>query len=190
MVEITDIQQCVNIAQQIRSTGKPNYIEARYPLKSGLNLEAWNRLLFDYPDRKLLQYLTFGFPLSLSEPETLGNKVFKNHISALQYPEAVDRYLAKELEAGAIIGPMSDINNFHIHFSPLLIRPKDMDKRRVILDLSFPHGQSVNNNVNRFAFDNDAFTLKFPGIDNILDKIINVEDPYLAKLVLLVLLEI
>ena len=62
MVEITDIQQCVNIAQHIQSTGKPNYMEVRYPLKSGLNLEAWNRLLFDYPDRKLLQYLIFGFP--------------------------------------------------------------------------------------------------------------------------------
>ena len=174
--------RCVNIAHQIRLTGKPNYMEARYPLKSGLNLEAWNRLLFDYLDRKLLRYLAFGFPLSLNEPETLGNKAIKNHISALQYPEAVDRYLAKELEAGTIIGPMLDINNFHIHCSPLLTRPKDMDKRRVILDLSFPHGQSVNDNVNRFAFDNDAFTLKFPGIDNIVEKIINMEDPYLAKI--------
>ena len=117
-------------------------MEARYPLKSGLNLEAWTRLLFDYPDRKLLQYLIFGFPLSLSKPEALGNKVIKNHISALQYPEAVDGYLAKELKAGAIIGPVADINNFHIHCSPLLTRPKDMDKRRVILDLSFPLGQS------------------------------------------------
>ena len=96
-------------------------MEARYPLKSGLNLEAWNRLLFGYPDRKLLQYLAFAFPLSLSEPETLSNKAIKNHTSALQYPEAVDRYLAKELEAGAIIGPMSHINNFHIHCSPLHI---------------------------------------------------------------------
>ena len=55
LAEITDIQQCVNIAQQIQSTGKPNYMEARYPIKSGLNLEAWNRLLFDYLD--------FWFPL-------------------------------------------------------------------------------------------------------------------------------
>ena len=70
-----------------------------------------------------MQYLAFGFPLSLNEPETLGNKAIKNHISALQYPETVDRYLAKELEVGAIIGPMSDINNFHIHCSPLLTRP-------------------------------------------------------------------
>ena len=128
MVEITDIQQCVNIAHHIRLTGKPNYMEARYPLKSDLNLEAWNRLLFDYMDKRLLQYLGFGFPLSLNEPETLGNKVIKNHISALQYLEAVDRYLAKEIEAGAIIGPISDINNFHIHCSPLLTRPKDTDK--------------------------------------------------------------
>ena len=121
--------------------------------------------------------MTFGFPLSLSKPEALGKKVIKNHISALQYLEAVDEYLAKELEAGAIIGPMSDIYNFHIHCSPLLTRPKDTDKQRVILDLSFPHGQLVNDNVNRCAFDNDAFTLKFPGIDNIVEKILSVEDP-------------
>ena len=94
----------------------------------------------------------------------------------------MDGYLAKELEAGAIIGPISDINNFHIHCSPLLTRPKDTDNRRVILDLSFPHGQSVIDNVNRCAFDNDAFTLKFPGIDNIVEKIFSVEDPYLAKI--------
>ena len=44
MVEIKDIQQCVNIAHEIRLTGKPNYMEARYPLKSGLNLEVVIRL--------------------------------------------------------------------------------------------------------------------------------------------------
>ena len=109
MVEITNIQQCVNLAHLIRLTGKPNYMETRYPIKSGLNLEAWNRLLFNYPDQKFLQYLSFGFPLSLNEPETLDNKNIKNHISALQYPEAVDRYLAKEIEAGdIIIWPISD----------------------------------------------------------------------------------
>ena len=126
--------------------------------------------------------LDFWFPPSLNKPEALWNKVIKNHISALQYPTAVDGYLATELEAGAIIGPMSDIDNFHIHCSPLITRPKDKDKRRVILDLSFPYGQSVNDNVNRMAFDNDAFTLKFPDIDNIVEKIISMEDPYLAKI--------
>ena len=50
------------------------------------------------------------------------------------------------------------------------------------MGFSFPHGQSVNDNVNRFAFDHDAFSLKFPGIDNIVEKIINMEDPYLAKI--------
>ena len=118
----------------------------------------WRLEIGNYPNKKLLQYLAFGFPLSLNEPETLGNKAIKNHISALQYLEVVERYLAKELEAGAIIGAISDINNFHIHCSPLLTGPKDTDKRRVILDLSFSQGLSVNDNVNRFAFDHDAFS--------------------------------
>ena len=87
MVDVsTNIQQCISIAQHIKLTGKPNYMGARYPIKSGLNLEAWNRLLLDYPDKKLLQYLAFGLPLSLNEPEALENKVIKNHVSALQYP--------------------------------------------------------------------------------------------------------
>ena len=128
MVKITNIRQCPEITKHIRTTGKPNYMEARYPKKSGLNLEAWNRLLFDYPDKKLLQYLAFGFPLLLNEPETLVNKNIKNHVSALQYPEEVDRYLNKEMKTGAIIGPISDISAINIHCSPLLTRPKDSEK--------------------------------------------------------------
>ena len=77
MVEVTNIQQCISIAHHINLTGKSNYMEEKYPIKSGLNLEAWNRLLLDYTDKKLLQYLAFGFSLSLSEPEALENKVIK-----------------------------------------------------------------------------------------------------------------
>ena len=48
--------------------------------------------------------------------------------------------------------------------------------------MSFRKGQSVNDNVNRIAFDQDAFALKFPGIDDIVQKIITTDDPYLAKI--------
>ena len=59
-----------NIARIIRSTGKPNYTEARIPIASGLNISAWEKALDGYPDQMLIQYLKFGFPLSIINPDT------------------------------------------------------------------------------------------------------------------------
>ena len=51
-----------------------------------------------------------------------------------------------------------------------------MDKHRVILDLSFPYCLLVNDNIDRQGFDNDKFTLIFPGVDNIVKKILKRND--------------
>ena len=70
-----------------------------------------------------------------------------------------------------------------MHFSPWLTRPKDKDKRRVILDLSYPKGQSMNDQVDRTLFDGLAFTLKFPSVDDILKQIVtHGDDVTLAKI--------
>ena len=70
-------------------------------------------------------------------------------------------------------------NKFHC--SPLLTRPKDNGKRRVILDLSFPKGASVNDAVDSQAFDGTPFTLKFSTVDDILDKIRAAKDRVLLS---------
>ena len=49
--------------------------------------------------------------------------------------------------------------------------PQDVDKRRVILDLSYPTGASVNDAVSRDKFDDTSFTLSFPTVDDIVDSI-------------------
>ena len=129
----------------------------------------------DYPDQKLIQYLQYGFPLSIKNRQMLGNQEVKNHFSALQHPTAIEEYLAKERSHGAILGPIeatcSDSKYAVIHCCPLLTRPKDIDKRRVILDLSDPQGSSLNDQVDKLAFDNSKFSLKFPSIDDIVQEI-------------------
>ena len=140
LVTISTIPQCFQIAGIIRGTGLPNYRQARIPLRLGINLQTWEYRLRDYPDKFLLQYLKFGFPLSLTDPTSLHNVHISNHPSALAYPEVVDQYIAKEVGLGAMLGP-SDHKNFdHYHCSPLLTRPKETDKRCVILNLSYPTG--------------------------------------------------
>ena len=88
-VRVESVEQQVNIAHIIKSTGKPNYTEARIPITSGLNISAWERALEDYPDQLLLQYLKFGFPLSIIIPTAPCNTNTQNHHSAMQFPVEV-----------------------------------------------------------------------------------------------------
>ena len=152
-VEISSIDTLLKVADYILSTRVPNYQSARIPIKSGLNVEAWENYLQDYSDKRVLQYIKFGYPLSLINPHELCNKEISKHYSACQYPSQVQEYINKEKKLGAILGPIQDIDHNQFHCSPLLTRPKDVNKRRVILNLSHPNGQSVNDHVDKNKFD-------------------------------------
>ena len=140
-----------------------------------MNIEAWDKYLHDYPNRKLLQYIKFCCPLSLSKPFDLHNVDVSNHASAIQFSSAVSQYISKESALGAILGQVDSIDHSQYHYSPILTRPKDNDIRRVILYLSHPKGTSANDNVIRDQFHGAPFDLKFSNIDNILDEILKVD---------------
>ena len=181
-VLIDSVDKLISIANSIRDSGLPNYRGVRIPIKSGLNIEAWEKYLQDYADRSVLQYIKFGFPLSLVDPGKLNNSEVTNHYSARQYPSQVQDYIDKEIELGALLGPIKDMNHEHFHCSPLLTRPKGPDKRRVILDLSYPHECSVNSQVDKNRFDGSPFILKFSTVDDIaLDIVECTQDPVLLK---------
>ena len=147
------VEQVTRIADIIRDTGLPNYKQARFSIKSDLNLPAWEKYLADYPDQRIIQYLKFGFPLSLTNPDHIHDTHISNHFSALQHPQAIQQYLDKEKSHGAILGPFSEVPSDNFHCSPMLTRPKDVDKRRVILNLSYPKGKSLNDHVDKHNFD-------------------------------------
>ena len=90
-----------------------------------------------------------GFPLDISysqdfEPKT----VIANHSTATQHSECIQKYLAVETQHKAIMGPFKISPISALHCSPKLTRPKTgSTNRRVIGDLSWPHGNSENDNV-------------------------------------------
>ena len=177
VTEIHNIDQYLDIAKE---TGQP--ILARIPFKSDLNLHAWEHHLGDYQDKRLLHYLKFGFPLSLRNSDELCNAQIVNHYSALQYPDQVLQYINKEIAWGGILCPLDYPPSDHFHYSPLLTRPKDGSDRRIILDLSYPQGKSVNDFVDRDSFDGSKFALKLPTMDNILSELDKVgEGALIAK---------
>ena len=79
-----DSEQYLKLARTIRESGVPNYRQVRVPIKSGLNIEAWRHHLSDYKDQVLIQYLEYGFPLSIRDSESLTDLNTMNHFSAKQ----------------------------------------------------------------------------------------------------------
>ena len=66
-----------------------------------------------------------------------------NHKSATEYPDHVTVYLEEEHQA--ILGPFKHPPVDNLHTSPFITRDKpNLENRRVIIDLSWPLGESVN----------------------------------------------
>jgi hypothetical protein len=90
----------------------------------------------------------------------------------------VGEYINDEINYGAL--KRADTTKFNfIHKSPLMSRPKYGDKRRVILDLSWPKnpGASVNASVPENRYLNTEFALKLPTVDSICDIINTFNEP-------------
>ena len=67
-------------------TGKPNYLVARVPVPSTLNISTWHELLQDYEDSVVCDFLEFGWPVGCM-PTTLPVFDLRTHRSALLFSE-------------------------------------------------------------------------------------------------------
>ena len=157
---------------QILDTTVPNYMAAQIPLKSGFNLPLWRQKLIGYEDAGLTQFLEFGWPSSYTgdRPPTPANK---NHPPALDYPTHIDEFIKTELEHGTLLGPF-DNPPFTpwSQVSPLLtVEKKRSDKRRIVVDLSYPEYNSVNDGILKNMFQGEYLKYKLPTITDLLNKV-------------------
>ena len=157
-------------------SGTSNYKSARVLVKTDLNLKLWAEILKDYHDPQLLDYLRFGFPLCVNYDAFQHAPSTVNHLSATRFPDDVNIYFSTELAHNSIARPFGSVPFENFHVSPLLTRPKNNDSRRVIVNLSYPEGRSVNSNIESEIYDGYAFDLSYPTIDNIVDEISKVGD--------------
>ena len=150
---------------------KPNYLGARIKVDSQLNLQEWYDQLQDYWDQQLLEFLTFGFPLDFNRNSPLYWEG-ENHKSALEYPQDIEAYLKEEMQFKAIVGPFDQHPCDNGHISPFMTRDKPgSDNRRVIIDLSWPLGGSVNSGIDKESYMGTEFALVLPTVDHITDQL-------------------
>ena len=104
-------------------------------------------------------YSTQGFPVSQ----------LRNHQGALLFPNAIDSYLQNEICRNAVLGPF-EMNPFScpVALSPLNSMPKhDSAERRIIVDLSWPAGTSVNDGISSSSYLGEDISLTYPMVDSI-----------------------
>jgi len=166
-------QHCMETYWAVTVTGRPNFLEAKRRVPSGLNVTAWKQYLAEYTqDPHLVDFLAYGWPmnytsLAIPQPSTT------NHSSADAYPDSVTGYLQTEVQLNAMLGPF-DKPPFvpWCQTSPLMTRPKKTSTdRRVILDLSWPQGASVNSGIPRDIYLDQPYKLRLPTADNLADLI-------------------
>ena len=164
----TDI---IELHKKLRTDGRPNYLGLQTPIISKLNYGKWAAYLHNYWDWQLPLLIKYGFPLDFDRNQDIcSDKI--NHKSAIEYPEHVATYLREEIENKAMLGPFTDPPIKNVHTSPFMTHDKSSStNRRVITDLSWPLGQSVNSGVGSDSYLGTDFVLTYPSVDNITEEV-------------------
>ena len=179
--ESHNIQFLLETHSKVKESGIPNYLGCRIPINDHFNIQFMRSMLIDYADNEICDLLEFGFPLAFQgdRADILKNVTkkdvwrFKNHKGANDFPNDMLLYLKKEFENNAIIGPFKN-NPFNsgLKISPLNSVPKkDTTERRVILDLSYPRGHSVNNFISKDEYMGKKIELVYPKVDDFIELI-------------------
>ena len=153
---------------------------ANFQIFQLLNCFHFQELLLDYPDQdlacRLLKGFTSGF--SIGVEGEVGPGSFKNNASALIRSRAVSAAIARELLAGTLHGPFSSPPFPKWHCSPVTAVDKLDGSVRLILDMSSPKGDALNEYI-----DKDRFACHYSLFDNAVHMVREVgHGCFLAKL--------
>ena len=158
----------IQLHHEVWEKGYPSRFGAKIPVQSGWNLDKLEQYLRDYEDKDIVEWLKYGWPTGRVPGIPDPGWADRNHKGAEEYPQALKAYIEKELSHKAIMGPYEKIPfSNRVGISPLSTRPKkDSEERRIILDLSFPIGQGVNDGIPGDNYMGFEASLSFPRTDD------------------------
>ncbi len=115
--------------------------------------ELWEECLAIHPDRAyvdfLVQGLREGFRIGFRHGSASCHSAASNMQSADVQPEVIKDFLASELSAGRVLGPVDSDTARCVQVNRFGLVPKghQLGKWRLIVDLSFPKSPSVNDGI-------------------------------------------
>ena len=141
--------------------------------------EFWLSWLLDYPVHEFVlsiqQYLTVGIDIGYKGPEL--SLVSPNWASANTFSKEVEAFIQDNIQTGAVVGPLEQVPEGY-RASPLgAFRRKSTQKPRVIHDLSWPPGSSVNDHINPAEC-----SVTYVTVDQLANLCALYPDPWLVKM--------
>ena len=162
----------IDIYNAVLLTGLPNFLVARRPLPSGLNINNWRKSLPSYHDKQIVDFLEFGWPVGYTSSK-LPIPTYSNHKELLDYSTHINNYIETELFHEALLGPFK-ISPFTpwANYSPIMTREKkNTSKRTIIVNLSFPKKFSVNSGISKGFYLGKPIVFTLPTINDIIKNI-------------------
>ena len=165
----------VELHEAVFASGVYNFQGVKIPVESNVNVSFWEHSLIGYDDSIIVNFLKYGWPVNFCSP-VLPVSSARNHPTAMNYEAAVDEYIHTELQHNALAGPFSDIPMKNgLVISPLHTVAKkkgDDSVRRVVFDLSFPPGESVNDGIPKCSYLNEDIVLEYPSVDRFVELLV------------------
>ena len=127
----------------------------------------WEWALRDHPDKAFVRYLLRGlregFRIGFSRSTPLRSAT-RNMQSVALHPDVISAYISNERTRGRFLGPFPPHLLPHCHISRFGVIPKghNTGKWRLITDLSFPPGASVNEGI-----DPTICSLTYTSVDQV-----------------------
>ena len=121
---------------------------------SPVNVSHLSHLLTDHPDPSLCARVVSRFVsgADIGYRGGLTSRFCSNNRSATSRPDAVSRAIQLELARGHTYGPFRIPPLPHFRVNPLSAREKPDGSVRLLLDMSQPTGQSINDGISRVEF--------------------------------------
>ena len=162
----------VDAARAVKKSRKYNFQQCRILLPSNFDFRFIESELVNYHDQQLIEFLKYGFPVD-SKVGGMNAGIPDNHRGATEFPVEMEKLLNKEVMLGGFLGPFSSPPFDDPRYSPLNSVPKkDSDEHRLILDLSFPPVNSINDGIHKDWYLEKFDKLTLPSLDNLVNRIV------------------
>ena len=157
----------------VKASGKFNFEGCRIPIPTAIRYDRIEAALGSEvtpKERRVLSLLEFGMPISCKQNYGV-SKPQKNHYSAVSHKEAINDYITNNVEVKALLGPFQVSPIAGLCYSPLMSVPKDVTKRRVIVDFSFPPGKSINDGISKVSYLDYEVEFSLPSVQSMVKRI-------------------
>ena len=160
---------CLDFCRQPAAAAAPMGYLIR-TISTPLSVQEWSKALAMHPDQAFTRYihrgLCFGFRIGFDRSSKLKSADTNMH-SAFEHQQVVTEYLQKELSMGRMLGPFDEatcsaLPQLQVNRFGVIPKGHNTGKWRLITDLSFPHGLSVNDGI-----DPEFCTLHYATVDDI-----------------------